>query len=321
MNGVQIGKKCHKCHNCHHVATPIPRPTCCHRINLAGAIDVLGTRADNQSITSGATDNATDCPHGILNPARLAGIPAKNARCYRQHSMDMQRRAVLPGSAPGRSTRTTPAGQHPAGPWHTDPQTMIAPTMTPKTEHTYPTPHPRPRRGAPIGSANAVRHGLRAAKCPPGCSYIDAAARELRKAITGELLERGELTLYREALIQSCLRHEVRAQLAGRWLRVAYDTLDAEKRLALLAAISKATDDRDRCLARMGLDRSAFEAGTLTAAFYSEPLPSLTDDAPASPQTPAPAAGPRDSTPHATSHPGAASERTEDASPAPTSQE
>ncbi len=135
----------------------------------------------------------------------------------------------------------------------------------------------KPGRGAPRGNGNAVRHGLRGSKSPAGCSYIDKQTRSLRAAILGELAERGDLSLYREALAQSCLRHETRALLAARWLREKKD-LDLEKRLALVATISRATDDRDRCLARMGLDQTRDQAIDYSAMFLD----------PASPQADAP---------------------------------
>ena len=54
--------------------------------------------------------------------------------------------------------------------------------------------------------------------------------------------------------MNSACRHERRAALAERWLRVNADELDVSAKLNLLKTISDATDSRDKCLDRLKLD-------------------------------------------------------------------
>jgi len=70
-----------------------------------------------------------------------------------------------------------------------------------------------------------------------------------------------------EALLQSAVRHETRALLAAKWLRDQDGKLNLEQRLQLLATISAATDSRDKCLVRLGLDRR--DAATITTTLYA----------------------------------------------------
>jgi hypothetical protein len=55
--------------------------------------------------------------------------------------------------------------------------------------------------------------------------------------------------------------------LAARWLRVGGDDLALSDKLALTKAVCDATDARDRCLARLGIDRR--DAATITASLYA----------------------------------------------------
>jgi len=54
--------------------------------------------------------------------------------------------------------------------------------------------------------------------------------------------------------------------LAARWLRVGGDSLPLSEKLALTKAVCDATDARDKCLDRLGLDRR--HAATITATLY-----------------------------------------------------
>jgi hypothetical protein len=160
---------------------------------------------------------------------------------------------------------------------------MESNAMIANQQDTEPTPDTRKKRGAPVGNRNATRHGLRGSKGPADALYVDMQARSLRRSIEQELEARGDKTLYREALLQSCMRHETRALLAAKWLRDNFDSLDLEKRLALTATISRATDDRDKCLQRMGLDVTA---GNTLESFYRVPSSELAEpDASDGPQT------------------------------------
>ncbi len=108
--------------------------------------------------------------------------------------------------------------------------------------------------GAPEGNANAIRHGLRASSLPDGCAYIEGQVKTFRRYVRDLLVDRhGECSVYQEAVLQSAIRHEQRALLASRWLRIEPD-LDLNQRLALTDAVAKASDNRDKCLQKLGLD-------------------------------------------------------------------
>lgn len=141
----------------------------------------------------------------------------------------------------------------------------MADTLTTDTETTD---TDKPKGGAPQGNRNSIRHGLRASSLPPGCSYLDGQLRSLRKGLRREIKRtHGDVSLLHEAAVQSALRHETRALLAARWLRLGGDKLPLEQRLSLLAAISTATDARDRCFKSLGLDRDTQR--NLIDALYS----------------------------------------------------
>lgn len=64
----------------------------------------------------------------------------------------------------------------------------------------------------------------------------------------------GEITLSNAATIQTIIRHEARAQLLGRWLRLCEPELPL--RMQRLADISKATTARDKAIGTLKLDRA-----------------------------------------------------------------
>jgi len=121
--------------------------------------------------------------------------------------------------------------------------------------------------GGQPGNRNRTKHGLRAVRSPKGCSWIDSSLTAFRRYVQDEILSRdGGATLYQEALLQSACRHEQRAMLAARWLRVGGDSLPLSEKLALTKAVCDATDARDKCLDRLGLDRR--DVATITTALY-----------------------------------------------------
>ncbi|MEQ8787144.1 MAG: hypothetical protein RIC55_12635 [Pirellulaceae bacterium] len=112
------------------------------------------------------------------------------------------------------------------------------------------------RPGAPTGNRNATRHGLRGSGLPPGCSYLASQLTTFRRYLRGLVAERqGNVSIYAEAVIQSACRHEKRALLSARWLRIEGDRLNIDQRSKLLRDEATATDARDKCLAALGLDR------------------------------------------------------------------
>lgn len=123
-----------------------------------------------------------------------------------------------------------------------------------------PSPAPKSARskgGAPRANSNAAKHGLRASKLPKEARSLETPLYQFRKHVRELLVETsGEVTTYAEAVLQSAIRHETRAMLAARYLRVQ-DDLKLEQKLTLLDAICKATDARDKCLERLGLNRLA----------------------------------------------------------------
>lgn len=129
---------------------------------------------------------------------------------------------------------------------------------------------PQDRGGAPIGNANALKHGLRCGRLPAGCGHIGNAISMFRRTLETESLSvHGELSILHRALINSACRHEQRAQLLQRWLRKEAGTLKTMDKATLLAQQSAATDQRDKCLERLGLDRD--ESEHVLATFYTKP--------------------------------------------------
>ena len=125
------------------------------------------------------------------------------------------------------------------------------------------------------GNRNRTTHGvygyLAIGSLPKGASYIRRLLGQFRASLDSAVQEKcGEIGVYSAALIQSACRHEARAQLLTRWLRTAEGELPLAERLSVLREIGKATDSRDSCLQKLGLDRT--EAYDPWAAIYAEPI-------------------------------------------------
>jgi hypothetical protein len=128
----------------------------------------------------------------------------------------------------------------------------LAPSMPPATAPA------KGKGGPPIGSTNALKHGVKSflttGKLPN--SYVKKQLGKLRRQLESAVVEsHGELSLYHSALIQSCARHEARAELLNRYLSNEKN-LSLSDRMNLLAQISAATDSRDKALKALGLDRT-----------------------------------------------------------------
>lgn len=65
----------------------------------------------------------------------------------------------------------------------------------------------------------------------------------------------GKVSFYHAALIHSAVRHETVALLKERRLRQEDDSLSTVEKGTLEDQISKATDLRDKCLSKLGLDK------------------------------------------------------------------
>ena len=133
------------------------------------------------------------------------------------------------------------------------------------------------KRGAQPGNRNAtMRHGLKAGRLPKDCRYIELRLNAFRRQLEDAVVAaRGEVTMTDAAAIQTCLRWERHAALAQRWLTKAGDTLKPVDRLKFSEAIAKASDNRDRALRALGIDRDAAD-GVLDALYKRLPSP---DDA------------------------------------------
>jgi hypothetical protein len=151
---------------------------------------------------------------------------------------------------------------------------------TRKEEHSQGSTHAGRAPGGQPANTSALRHGLRAARMPRDARYVEHAAQKLRQSLEAAVMTRhGAVSVYHAALVSSAVRHESRAMLLQRWLRLATEperrtaatttksegrtgTVSIAKesglgimdRAQLLAQISAATDSRDRCLERLGLD-------------------------------------------------------------------
>jgi|GEM_PF-2995763 len=123
--------------------------------------------------------------------------------------------------------------------------------------------------GGMPGNANAVKHGLHSflatGRLPKGASYVKKLLAGYRAAVEAAVIDQhGEIGLYHASVVQSCIRHEARAQLLLRYLRLI-DNAEAteagrnappksiDERVKLLKEIGAATDRRDACLKELGI--------------------------------------------------------------------
>lgn len=110
------------------------------------------------------------------------------------------------------------------------------------------------RKGNRIATTHGVRGFLTTGTLPPKAAYIRRNLNRFRTALEAAVLEQSDkIGLYQDALINSAIRHEARAALLQRWLRINEALTHAEK-LATLKEIGNATDSRDRVLKALKLD-------------------------------------------------------------------
>jgi hypothetical protein len=176
-----------------------------------------------------------------------------------------------------------------------------SPPTTPPAAPPAPTAAPAPKPGVfQVGNkaacgkgagkaknVNARKHGvhgfLTLGRAPDGCGYVYRVVRQLRRQLEIDIQHKhGKVSTYHGALIQSACRHEGRAALLTRWLRLIDGTDQAgaaatskktdatlAEKLAILKEIGAASDSRDRCLKALGLDRD--ERASLYIDLYAEP--------------------------------------------------
>ncbi len=125
--------------------------------------------------------------------------------------------------------------------------------------------------GPPIGSMNAVRHGmtLPAGKFPPKAKSAEKRLYRFKGWLVSELEKLGPVEGPALALIQTCCRHEKQAILADRWLRLDDETLPIMDRLRLLDAVTTATAARDKVLVELGLKLQGTRPGDSLLPSYA----------------------------------------------------
>ncbi len=129
--------------------------------------------------------------------------------------------------------------------------------------------------GAPKGSNNAIRHGLRAGSLPKDAKYIEYRLNAFRRTLEQAVLSvKGEVTIHDAASIQTALRWERHGCLAQRWLNKKYAELKPNDLLTFSREIARASAERDKALANLQLDRDAKDS--VLDALYSRPA--ITDE-------------------------------------------
>lgn len=110
------------------------------------------------------------------------------------------------------------------------------------------------------GNSNGMRHGLRGSKLPKGCQYIENRVNLLRRQVEAALVElKGDITITEAAAINSILKWERHGLLAAHWLRKEATSLTPSDRLRFSEAIAKASDNRDKAIRSLRLDRDTTE--------------------------------------------------------------
>jgi len=162
---------------------------------------------------------------------------------------------------------------------------------------------------APTHNGNAAKHYvysfLTTGKLPPKCDYLRRQLGDFRRELDRLVLEQhGEVSMFHAARIQTCVRHEGRAQLLQKWLRdnpeietitAAVTTTDGKKsttgetrrtkgltvfeRIAVLKEIGVASESRDKAIGDLGL-RSPVSAALQIPAPITFDSPQVPDDQP-----------------------------------------
>src|SRR5580704_1541002 len=103
--------------------------------------------------------------------------------------------------------------------------------------------------GAPDGNANALKNGLRCGKFPPGSEYLIKQVASFRKVAEAAILDaRGQLGFYETSLLQTAIEHYSHGLRVRRWLRVGWNDLNLDQRLAYSREIARAFSERDKVL-------------------------------------------------------------------------
>ena len=111
------------------------------------------------------------------------------------------------------------------------------------------------KSGPPIGNRNGMRHGLTAGKLPLSCKYLENQINRLRRDLEDRVMTlKGEVSILDAANIQTVCKWERHGGLALRWLRIEAENLKPSDRLNFSREIAKASSERDKAIACLGLD-------------------------------------------------------------------
>lgn len=124
--------------------------------------------------------------------------------------------------------------------------TTEAITTEPQPAQTMPA---KRKGGAPLGSSNARRHGLRMSKLPPGVPHIGRDLNQLRKALeAAEANARGSVSVSAAATINRAVRFERKLRLVERHLAENAAMMTPETYLAFERESARWLLDRDRAI-------------------------------------------------------------------------
>jgi hypothetical protein len=119
--------------------------------------------------------------------------------------------------------------------------------------------------GAPELNANNMQHGKRSRRLiplgalPPGCAHIRKICSILRSQLEAAVVGQfEEVSIVSAATINTAIRFERHAQMAGKWLRENPD-IPLDTRLAISRDIAKASAERDRSIRLLGLKPASAE--------------------------------------------------------------
>lgn len=135
------------------------------------------------------------------------------------------------------------------------------------------TPLKIPKWGEPSPPAPPKpRFGMYGGKLPKGCTYIENRVNSLRRQVeTALVTAKGDIGLVDAAAVNSILKWERHGLLVQHWLRHEVSKLSPIERLKFSEAIAKASDNRDRNIRALGLDRDT-EENVLDALYKRLPL-------------------------------------------------
>jgi hypothetical protein len=145
------------------------------------------------------------------------------------------------------------------------------------------------KRPRTAGEVAGVKRGLIGGRLPKGCHYIRRLSEQFRRDLEASVCAiKGEVGISDAAAIQTAMRWERHALLAQRWMSELFDKLTPDQKLAFSRDIARASTERDKCIAALGL-QAASAKDVWAALDAAAPKPEL----PPSPATAAAAGRPR----------------------------